>query len=109
VYLGHEVHALCSYLLLLAVGCAMGPDLEPAPGVNRVTGLENAAVLLCTRARRSPAASETLNRSVLSGSIIPWQFEFALRLEPYTYNPWPVAERTQPPCCIKAYVRGLRT
>ena len=31
--------------------------------------------------------AETLGHSVLTGSIIPRQFEFALQLEPYTYNP----------------------
>jgi hypothetical protein len=35
---------VCACILLLAVGCAVGPDLEPAPGSNRVAGLEDAAV-----------------------------------------------------------------
>jgi hypothetical protein len=35
---------VCACILLLAVGCALGPDLEPAPGANRIAGLEDAAV-----------------------------------------------------------------
>ena len=31
--------------------------------------------------------AETLGHSIISGSIIPRKFEFALPLEPYTYDP----------------------
>jgi hypothetical protein len=40
-----RIALVCACILLLAVGCAMGPDLEPAPGANRVADLKT---------RRSP-------------------------------------------------------